>query len=58
MKREYRTRGKMHVGPGGMACPCCNPLNCRPSKAKPLIRRYFRRKAKQSLKNEGTEDAA
>ena len=52
MKKDYRTRGKMHVGPGGMSCPCCNPMDCHPSKAKPLIRRYFRRKAKQNLKSE------
>lgn len=56
MRAEYRTaNGKMKMGPGGMRCSCCCPLNCHPRKAKPIIRRYFRRKAKLELKRHEQE---
>lgn len=36
-------------GIGGFGCKCCNLWRVKPSKAKPLDRRYVRRKMKQNL---------
>ena len=47
MKQDYRIVGS---GPGGFFCNCCNPWSCHPRKAKPLSRRYVRRKLKLELK--------
>lgn len=50
MKLEYRGFSKCcTLGPGGMKCPCCSPMNMNPRKSKPLMRRIVRRVSKQQL---------
>lgn len=41
------------VGPGGIACPCCNTYNCHPRKSKPRERKMIRRKLKIMLRLKG-----
>ena len=48
MKKGYRK----HVGPGGIYCTCCNPMNCHPRNMKHLVRRINRKKAKRELRKE------
>lgn len=50
MSREYIAYSKCLVGPGGMGCPCCSPMNVNPRKSKSLMRRIKRRKDKQELR--------
>ena len=51
-KSEYTAASeKLHGGPGGWHCHCCNPYRTSPRKMKPLARRTVRRVNKQRLKN-------
>lgn len=43
------SKGKLHLGPGGFRCRCCNKFSGRLDKAKVYWRRYFRRREKIGL---------
>ena len=50
--KEYTEASeKLHGGPGGWYCPCCNPFHCNPRNMKAKARRIVRRVNKQRLKN-------
>jgi len=56
MRKIYkRNKGKLQMGPGGIACPCCG-WGAHPRTVKPLTRRFIRRKLKQELKKEQYDD--
>ena len=56
MSKEYQCYAKLKAGPGGIGCPCCNPYHCHPRSAKPLMRRFKRRKERQELKQRNTDE--
>ena len=46
---QAKVSSKLHYGPGGVACQCCNPYNCHPRKMKKLARRLVRRVEKNNM---------
>ena len=52
-KSEYTiASAKLHAGPGGWYCICCNPYRCSPRNMKMKARRVVRRVNKQRIKIE------
>ena len=52
MSKEYKKHCG-HVGPGGIRCSCCSPINSRnPKKIKKFLNRLFRHVSKQKIKKE------
>jgi hypothetical protein len=51
--KKYHREGKARVGPGGIRCPCCNPMHeGRSQKAtKQWYNRRTRRKLKENLRD-------
>lgn len=50
-RRRIPVEGKADAGPGGIHCPCCQPvIGYRASKI--FVKRYMRRITKQKLKKE------
>lgn len=46
-KKEFsEVSAKLHGGPGGWHCNCCNPFGCSTRKMKPKARRLYRRVTK------------
>jgi hypothetical protein len=52
-RSDAATSKKFHAGPGGIHCACCSPMfRVSARRAKPRLRRYARRVAKMTFRQE------
>lgn len=55
LSKDYRSIAKLHGGPGGWYCACCNPYRCHPRKMKRAARRMTRRISRQQVRKNSDE---